>query len=422
MCTQGSIVGLEFDADGDSALRRSYASWGSLWWSAQAQGTGFIVSNHCKKLVEAFLSEKALMRCFSATFLVVFVLRTFGQTAPETQSSQAALEQSSGISTTVNEVSMDLVVHDKRHNGTPDLKPEDLLVTDNGEPVKLTGFRLVNGDASASRGHLITLLFDPFHGPTAKSVRIIADRILSVLPVADYNFAVLDFRGRLRLMQGFTGNRQAVQQAVDVITESKPITMQPTLALPLEIIDDKAADEARAKAAALAEKNLIAIAQTGVDVSGRGADVKERALAQTLLTALNDSQTIIQEKRPRLYLAGLLALAKSQQSMSDRKALIYFTQNQQMDPASKKMLQTITGAAARAGVSIYTVDMNTIGNSSKGDEANVLMNGLNPATGTGGVEESSIAHTGRALGRWQRIRLDKPAGHRGDHGFHAQQR
>jgi VWFA-related protein len=362
------------------------------------QGAGAIVNNLRKKLFEASLPEMIMVRWNSAILLVVFAVQAFGQTASETQPPPVAPEQLSGISTTVNEVSLDLVVHDKRHNGAPDLKAEDLVVTDDGQPVKLTGIRLVSGDAAMNRGHLVMLVFDPFHGPTAKSVRVIADRILSVLPAAGYRFAVLDFRGRLRLMQGFTDNRQAVQQAVDVLTESKPITMQPTLALPLEIIDDKAADEDRAKISAQAEKNMIAIAQTGVDSSGRGADVKERALAQTLLTALNDSVAIIQEhgqeqrgkeQPPRLYLAALLALVRSQRNLSERKALIYFTQNQQMDPASKKMLQTITGAAARAGVSIYTVDMDTIGNSSKGDEANGLMNGLNPTTGAGGVQESS---------------------------------
>jgi len=353
------------------------------------QETVAIVSNHCTRLIEVVVREKTLIRCLSQIFLFVLALPVYGQMVPETQSAPMAQEQSSGISTTVNEVSLDLIVRDKRHNGAPDLKPEDLVVTDNGEPVKLTEFRLVSGDASANRGHLITMVFDPFHGPTAKSVRTLAGRILSVLPAAGYTFSVLDFRGRLRLMQGFTTNRQAVQQAVDFLTESRPITMQPTLALPLEIIDDKAADEDRAKAAGRAEKNLIAVAQTGVDASGRHVDVKERVAAQTLLTALNDSQTILQGQHTRLYLAGLLALVKSQQSMSERKALIYFTQNQQMDPASKKMLQTITGAAARAGVSIYTIDMDTIGNSSKGDEANALMNGLNPATGTGGIQESS---------------------------------
>jgi VWFA-related protein len=83
-------------------------------------------------------------------------------------------------------------------------------------------------------------------------------------------------------------------------------------------------------------------------------------LAQTLLTALNDSQSIAQEQHTLLSLAGLLALVRSQQTIGDRKVIIYFTQNRQLDKDSKKMLETISGAAAQAGVTIYTVDMDAI--------------------------------------------------------------
>lgn len=331
--------------------------------------------------------DKTFIRFFSAIFLIFFVSAVYGQAAPETQSPSAEMEQAPGISTNVNEVSLDLVVHDKKQSAILDLKPQDLVVTDNDVPVKLTEFHLVSRDAGAGGGHLITMVFDPFHGPTATSARILAEKILSVLPSAGYSFAVLDFKSRLRLMQGFTEDRQAVNQAVNVMTESKPIVMTPSMSLPMTIMDDQAADDARTKAADAAEKNLIATAQTGVDISGRSVGMKERALAQTLVTALNDSQAIAQEQRARLSLAGLLALVKSQQSIGGRKALIYFTQNQQLDAASKKMLQTITGAAARAGVSIYTVDMDTVGYSTQGDEANALLNAQAPATGAAAVQE-----------------------------------
>ncbi|MGA9672794.1 MAG: VWA domain-containing protein, partial [Terracidiphilus sp.] len=200
----------------------------------------------------------------------------------------------------------------------------------------------------------------------------------NALPAAGYSIAVLDFRSRLRLVHGFTEDRQAVAQAVHVVTESEPMTLTSTLSLAVNVVNDKDADEDKAKAASTAEKDVIAIAQTGVDISGRHVDVRERARAQTLLTALNDAQAIAQEQHARLTLAGLLALVKSQQPISDRKALIYFTQNWQMDPASKKMLTTITGAAAQAGVAVYTIDMNSISNEAPTGAANALLNGQAP--------------------------------------------
>jgi VWFA-related protein len=314
----------------------------------------------------------ALLTAFCTAFIHV---QAQAQTAPAPQVPAAPIEQAPGISTTTNEVSLDLVVHDKKHNAVADLKPEDLVVTDNGVPVKLTGFRLVSSDPAAGRGHLITLLFDPFHGAIAKSTRILADKILAALPDAGYSIAVLDFKGRLRLLQGFTQDRTAVEAAVNVETESKPMVLTTELSMAFTIMDDKAADEGRARAAAQAEKELIAVAQTGADTSGRHVDMRQRTQAQTLFAALNDAQAILQEQHARLSLAGLLALVKSQQAIGDRKAIIYFTQNQQLDLASKKMLATITGAAARAGVVIYTVDMESVNNGSKTDEANALLNG-----------------------------------------------
>jgi VWFA-related protein len=336
------------------------------------------MSNRCEQRTNALILKKASIRWSSAILLVLFVSPVFGQTAPQPQSSPATMDQAPGISTNVDEVSLDLAVHDKNQNPVLDMKPEDFTVTDNGAPVKLTSFRFVSGEAAASRGHMITLVFDAFHGATAKNARIIAEKVLKALPNDGYSFAAMDFAGRLRLIQGFTDDRQAVEQAVNVITESNPMIMASTHSLAVNIMDDKAAEESRIKAASQAEKNLIAIAQTGVDLSGHHVDVKDRARAQALFTALQDAQTITQEKHPQLNFAGLLALVKSQQTLGDRKAVIYFTRNQQLDKAAKEMLKTIAAAATRAGVSVYTVDLDAAGNSSQYQLDNEHLNGQRP--------------------------------------------
>ena len=337
------------------------------------------MTNRSQKSPKIPLVLKLSVRCLSAILLLLFVAPIRSQTPPEPQSPAAAPDQVPGMSTNVNEVSLDLVVHDKKHNAIVDLKPDDLTVTDDGIPVKLTGFHLVDRETAASRGHLITLLFDHIQGPTAKSARIIAQKILDVLPAAGYSFSVLQFQDRLRLVQAFTDDRQAVTQAVNVVTESHPIVATSSITLSVNIINDRTAEEARTKTAAAAEKDLIAVTQSGIDASGRRVDAKERARAQTLATALRDAQSILQEQRGRLQLAGLLALVKSQQPLGDRKALIYFTLNRQLDPASKKLLATISDAAARAGVTIYTIDMDTVGNAAQpSDNAQALFGAAAP--------------------------------------------
>ena len=334
------------------------------------------MSNLFRDLPEAALLKKFAVGWLATLFLVLFASFAGGQTALDTQSSPAtkASEQTPAINTNVDEVSLNLVVRDKKHNPILDLKPEDIAVTDNGAPVKLTGVHLVHADAAAGTGNMITLVFDTFRGVTAKNIRDIADKVLALLPAKGYSFAVLDFTNRLRLIQGFTEDRQAVQNAVHIDTESQAIILSSALSLDLNIVNDKQTDAAKTKAASEAEKNLIATAQTGVDLSGHHVDLKERAQARALLAALQDAQAITLAQHTQMNLAGLLALVKSQQSIGDRKALIYFTANQQLNPAAKEMLKTITAAATRAGVSLYIVDMDAMGNSSQYQEHNALLN------------------------------------------------
>ena len=275
-----------------------------------------------------------------SVWLVLLFLASlaYGQTASGTQSTPGAASQAPSVSTNIDEVSLDMVVHDKKHKLVLDLKPEDVAVTDNNTAVTLSGFHLVNGDVGT--GHLITLVFDHFEGAPARSAQSVANKLLKMLPAKGYSFALLDFTGRLRLLHGFTEDRGAIAETVRIVTEK--------------------ADAERTSAAAEAEKNLIAIAQTGADPSGKHVDVMVRAHDKTLLAALADAQRIRQDQHTLPTLAGLLALVRSQQRVAERKSILYFTQNKQMDSAAKEMVHTITGAASQAGVSIYVLDMNAL--------------------------------------------------------------
>ena len=268
-----------------------------------------------------------------------------------------------------------MVVHDKKQRSVLDLKPGDLAITDNETRVTLNGLHLVTGNSNA--GHQVTLVFDHFNGSTAKSALNIANKILKMLPAKGYSYALLDFSGRLRLIQGYTNDRSVIEQAVKTVTDTKkyvaPVVL---LATGMVVKNPKDhSDDERAAAAVLAEKNLIAITRTGADSSGTHVDVMTRARYQTLLAALADAQQIKQDQHAQPTLAGLLALVRSQQRIQDRKAVIYFTQNKLMDSAAKDMLRTITGAANQAGVSLYVVDMNALDVGSEHQIQNAILNG-----------------------------------------------
>ncbi len=258
----------------------------------------------------------------------------YGQTAP----APAAPTPSPTIITNADEVSLDLVVRDKKNRPVLDLKPRDVTVTDNGSPVKISELRLVTGNSGAD--HLVTLVFDQFDPSSGKNARDIAGKILKMAPSSGVSFSVLKVDGRLKLFQGFSSDRSALTKAISAASESGKAGSGNYSALP--------------------EKNLIAVAQTGVDTLGTTVNARERSVARVMLASLEESQRIVQDQHAAPSLAGLLALTRMQRQVQGRKIVVYFVQGLQLDSNGKDMLRSIIGSANRAGVSIYTIDTNAI--------------------------------------------------------------
>ncbi|MGA8089817.1 MAG: VWA domain-containing protein [Terracidiphilus sp.] len=283
------------------------------------------------------------------------------------------------LSSNANEVTLDMVVKDKKHRPILDMKAEDFVVTDNDTPVKLTGFRLVKGVDTES-DELVTLVFDHFTGPAAKIAQAIGLKILKTLPSKGFYYTVFDVPGRLRLIQGFTNNKTAAD-AVKTLTEKAAVDRTRKIELTytgLLVQRKDPEDPSVTQAAADAQKYLLAVAQTGADPSGKHVDLKTRAEYQTLLAALQDAQKEMQDHHTFPNFAGLLALIRSQQRISQRKSIIYFTQNMQIDSAGKEMVKVITGAAGQAGVGIYIVDLDAMNSQGRNQMVNALMNGQKP--------------------------------------------
>jgi len=284
--------------------------------------------------VNSFIVTEKLFVLFAFMLLLPWV---YAQTAPAPQSASPT------IVSNADEVTVDMVVHDNKNKPVLDLKAEDIAVTDSGSAVKISDLRLVTGRAGTQ--HLITLVFDRLDPSSAKNAHDIASKILKMIPADQFSFSVLKVEGRLRLVQGFTSDVSAVEKAVSAATEP---------------IDSTRAGATREDLAALPEKNLIAAAQTGTDSSGAHVNTEQRSVARTMLASLEESQKIVQDQHCRPWLAGLLALARTQQQFPGRKVVIFFEQAPPLDTNAKDMLLTIAGAANRSGVSIYAVYANAV--------------------------------------------------------------
>jgi VWFA-related protein len=281
----------------------------------------------------SFLSASRVAIISLPVFLL-FSLHTPAQAGHSEQAPAASAipdsSVSSPLSTTVDEVSLDLTVRTKHNKPVRDLLPSELAVTDDGSPVQLSSLRLVAGDSGSE--HLVAFVFDRLDTRTAKAAHAIAEKILGVIPEKGYSFAVLQVDRRLRLLQPYTRDRRLVDAAIGDATPPSPV---PPLA-----------DLTRA------EKTLIASLQSDA-LTVSSAD---RADGKLVLSALEQSQRIIEDHRSSPSLAALQALVLSDRLLTGRKFIFYFSEGVASNSDSHDIIHSIVGLANRAGVTICVVD------------------------------------------------------------------
>lgn len=295
----------------------------------------------------------------SVAATVIFAAASLAQIAAQTPSSANPTNQQAAT----NNIVLDLAVRDHHNKPVVDLRPDEISLSDNGAPVKLSGFNLIDGKAKDDP--LVTLFFerpgmqdtrkgsdDLMFGRSPKAAREsgkqlhdAAAKFLKAFPGTGFKFAVVDAWGRLQIQQGYTSDRKAITKAVSD-------AVQP--------------DVSGSRVAANAEeKRQIQIAKTGQDTSGSAVSVRERIIARSMYTALQSSSHIARDQHVSVSLACLLALAEAQRSVPGPKAIVYFASPAEVgdddsnwlsqDGHAKDTIHSIIGAANRAGTNLYIV-------------------------------------------------------------------
>jgi VWFA-related protein len=325
---------------------------------------------------------------------VMIAAITFTITAASLVSQTPTATGETSLQSGVEPVSLDLIVRNRHNRPVLDLKPEQVTVADNGKPAKLTDLRLVNGDQQNEP--LIALLFDrpgmevserisedSLFGPSASSARAtsrklrqVASRFLRTFPAGEFRFAVMDVWGRLQIQQEYSANRKTIAEAVFN-------AVQP------EVYGTKVEPN-------VVERRLLQVAKTGQDSAGAAASVQERTLDRAMYTALRTSTRIAKDQHLSPSLACLLALVEAQQSLPGRKAIVYFNSIEEgsgdpyhssgKDSHAEDALQSIIGAANRAGVNIYVVLPYQV-------QDNHLFSGMSSADQVGGANQLGFGST-----------------------------
>ena len=275
------------------------------------------------------------------------------------------------IRTTTEEVLLDVVVRDKKGRLVRDLKPSEIEVYDNGVRQKITGFRLVTGEASVDlrtesvaagtpagspkpldplrQLRLVTIVYEGLDNESRRLARRASLEFLKGELEQNLYVSVFMITDRLQVLQPFTNDLERLREAVRRATSA---SYQQYMA------------EAEAIRQELEQmRGQLTDAQRGIVSPGRGggsSDVGAAAATAQLnrmtLNILNFEEKLVRTQHSRSSLFSILSLVKEQAALPGRKTVIYFTRGLQVPENMVQFFRTTISAANRAGVSIYAVD------------------------------------------------------------------
>lgn len=277
------------------------------------------------------------------------------------------------IRVTSKEVLVDVVVRDKRGRFIHKLGAGDFVVTEDGNPQHVTGFREVTGpeavtalsdpnstsapvsrpktaDSNTREVRLVSLVFERLGIESRKLARQGAlDMVNREIPANVY-YGVFYIDQRLRVIQTFTNDRAKIRAAVEKATG---ITGS-----------DFANDNASAKLAVqeTGGSSGAADATASAAASSRGAAAVNSAgmaneqMNRMVTDMLEFSEELARDQEGRSSIYSLLAMVHEQGRLPGRKAMVYFTEGIQLPNSMWSQFETLISAANRANVSVYAVD------------------------------------------------------------------
>jgi len=296
------------------------------------------------------------------------------QPAPQPQAAPGAPKFSAGA----NLVVLDLVVRDKKGRPVKDIAPGDIEVYDDGTKVAFQDLHLVEagrgGDAalvgttgsSTERKRpamdplrqlrLVTLVFERLGVDGRVFARQAAMDLLKQPERTNVYYAVFVIDQRLKLLQQYTNDRQALRQAVehattgaysDFTTESDQLQAQ---------LQNQVGGP---NGTSLGEQ-VAAIQGGGVMGQlneSQSGGLANAAMAQMQLDMLQFSQQLAREQVGRASIYSLLALVRGQTELPGRKSVLYFTEGLYVPTSMAELFQSVISAANRNNVTFYAADI-----------------------------------------------------------------
>lgn len=261
-------------------------------------------------------------------------------------------------------VILDAVVRDRQGRPVRDLRQEDITVTEDGVPREIRSFRLVERPASSAPADsaapatgrapsadetpiLVTLVFDHLPQAGRALARKAALQFVQGERPRNQWLAVFVLEQRLRLVQTFTRDPEALRRALERATSASAES-------PDRIVSQGDPDQAaRSAEAALAQTTAGRPAGDGGAI---GAAVTEARVSEVISRMARMVEAADAQQRGQSTLFPLMALMKAQGALAGRKALLFFSEGLQIPPNLEDAYRSAISEANRANVSIYPID------------------------------------------------------------------
>lgn len=303
------------------------------------------------------------------------------------------------IQATSNEVLLDVIVRDKKGKSLRDLETGSFHITDNGEPVKITHFRLVDraseqADAAKAAApgsaqvkldplrqiRLVTLVFDHLASMDSRNLsRQAALDLVKGDPEPNVYYSVFVVDQKLNALQPFTNDRDLLRKAITHATAgtfteyaSDSLHVQETLQ---HMIAQPAGVDGQSTVGQIANMT----SSTPVGPQGQGAAAAASAgaqqhMAEMMLAMMQLNETVVGEQS-RLSIFGLLSLVREQYRLPGRKTVMYFCDGLFVPPYLDEPFRSVISAANKANVSVYALDARGLmSGSQNGNAARALQN------------------------------------------------
>ncbi len=337
-------------------------------------------------------------------------------------------EPSSGQQTTfgskAEEVTIDVVVRDKKGRLVNDLKQSDFTVTDNGQQKTISSFRVVSGsEAITGTGahtqldplrqvRLITLVFQGGDNESKSLERNAALDLVKGELAQNIYVSVMTIDHKLQAIQPFTNDRELLRKAINRATASVSDFTSDTIHVRAELETMLGPFQGGDPSTIGRTSQLGASAGSSANGPGstgpNGGAEANAAMASLMLNVLLNAQADESTDAARNSIFPLLDLVKEQYRLPGRKTILYFTMGFPISQGTEDPFKSIVSIANRANVSFYAVDTHGLRTSSTASAANDALRNASAASAT----QVSSSTTGISMSEAQSVDQALDAGAR----------